>query len=381
MTESNTRTTTPQRGDRRISDEEITTTTFGVATRLVAGREILTYLRGKGYWIETAAYVVGILALTILPSLFGGDDPKVAVVGAQAERLVIDDEMDVRQVGDPAGAERLVRQGEVDAALVPDGESATGVRVVALEEAPTDLIAGLNTAPPVDLLEPGEVNGGVRYLVTFVFALVFFMFGMGGTAIAQSVVTEKQTRVVEILVSAIPTRALLAGKVLGHTVLVFAQVVVFAVVTPLALRVGGHHELLGVIAPALGWFVPFFILGFVLLSSMWAVAGSLISRQEDLGKVMAPLMMVLLGPYMLVASMGDNDLVMRVLSYIPFSAPVAMPVRLFTGDAAGWEPFAALLVLIATVVVTVLTAARLYSGSLLQLGTKVKLADAWVRSE
>ncbi|MBY8854753.1 ABC transporter permease, partial [Saccharothrix sp. MB29] len=77
------------------------------------------------------------------------------------------------------------------------------------------VLTALVTTPPVDLLEPADVSPGERQLVIMVFALVFLMFGMGGAAIAQSTVTEKQTRIVEILVSTIPVRAMLAGKIAG----------------------------------------------------------------------------------------------------------------------------------------------------------------------
>ena len=103
-------------------------------------------------------------------------------------------------------------------------------------------------------------------------------------------------------------------------------------------------------APALGWFVPFMCLGFVLLAAMWAVAGSLVSRQEDLGSSMGLVMMLVMGPYFAVSFFSDNATVMTVLSYVPFSAAVAMPVRMFAGEAQLWEPLVSLGFLAGTVV-------------------------------
>ncbi|MET1071856.1 MAG: ABC transporter permease, partial [Umezawaea sp.] len=234
---------------------------------------------------------------------------------------------------------------------------------------------------PVDLLEASAVSPGERQLVILVFALVFLMFGMGGAAIAQSTVTEKQTRIVEILVSTIPVRAMLAGKIAGHTLLTLAQVAVLAIAAPIALRIGGQGELLAVVAPALGWFIPFLVLGFMLLASMWAVTGSLVSRQEDLGSSMGLVMILVMGPYFGVMFFSDNATVMGVLSYVPFSAAVAMPVRLFTGSAEVWEALLSLGVLAASVAVIVLLSGRLYAGSLLRTGGKVGLAKAWARAD
>jgi ABC-2 type transport system permease protein len=370
---------TVTRQSRRAHDDEADSSSFVAATRLVAEREIRAFLGTKGFWIGLAFVLVGVFALAILPSVFGGGKPAVAAVGPQVAQVLDGTELDVRQVADLSAAQELVRSDEVDAAVVPDtsGRSATGLRVLALDGTPTDVVAALNTAPPVDLLEPAEVSQGERTVVIMVFSLIFVMFAMGGSAIAQSTVTEKQTRVVEILVATVPVRALLTGKIAGHTLLTIGQVVVLAVAAPIALLLGGQEELLGVIAPALGWFVPFLCLGFVLLATMWAVAGSLVSRQEDLGSTMGLVMMLAMGPYFAVMFFSDNAVVLAVLSYIPFSAAIAMPVRMFVGEAQAWEALVAMGLQAAAVVLAVLLASRLYEGSLLQTRGKVALSKAW----
>ncbi|WP_447009037.1 ABC transporter permease [Saccharothrix sp. DSM 118769] len=352
---------------------------FTAATRLVAEREVKVLVRTKGFWIGFAVVVLGLFAFTVLPSVF--DTPtKVAAVGGDTAKVLTAAGFEVREAADRAEAEALVRADDVEAAVVPDGPS-DGVRVVALTEPPDDVLTALVAAPPVDLLEPADVSPDERQLVIFVFALVFFMFGMGGASIAQSTVTEKQTRIVEILVSTIPVRAMLAGKIVGHSVLTIAQVVVLALLTPIALRLGGFADLLAVVAPALGWFVPFMVLGFVLLASLWAVTGSLVSRQEDLGSSMGLVVMLVIMPYFGVMFFSGNATVLAVLSYLPFSSAVAMPVRVFTGSAAPWEGLLSLGVLAASVVGVVLLAARLYEGSLMRTGGKVSLAKAWARAD
>ena len=352
---------------------------FSSATRLVAEREIRSILGTKGFWIGLGVIVVGLFAFAILPSVFGGGQDKVAAVGPEVSRVLAGADLDVREVADVAAAEELVRSDEVDAAIVPD--SPDGVRVIALDSPPEDIVEKLSVAPPVDLLEPSAVGQGERQVVIMVFALLFLMFGVGGIAIAQSTVTEKQTRIVEILVATIPVRALLAGKIVGHALLTVGQAVVIAVAAPIALSIGGQAELLNVMAPALGWFVPFLCLGFVLLAAMWAVTGSLVSRQEDLGSTTGVVMMLVMGPYFAVMFFSDNATVMTVLSYVPFSAAIAMPVRLFANEAQVWEPLASLGLLAVSVVLIVLLASRLYSGSLLHTGGKVRLSKAWAHAD
>ncbi|MFF5986959.1 ABC transporter permease [Prauserella flavalba] len=366
-----------------VDDTEAQGTSFLAATRLVAEREVKTFLRSKGFWIGLAVIVVGLFASAILPSVFGGGQPSVAAVGPEVTRALANAELDVREVADRAAAEDLLREEEVDAAVMADttGESPTGVRVLALSDPPTDVMAQLGTSPPVDLLDAADVSQGERQLVIMVFSLMFLIFAMGGAAIAQSTVTEKQTRIVEILVSTVPVRALLTGKIVGHTLLTLGQVVVLAVAAPIALSAGGQTELLRVVAPALGWFVPFLVLGFVLLAAMWAVAGSLVSRQEDLGSSMSLVMILALGPYFAVMFFSDNATVMNVLSYVPFSSAIAMPVRMFSQDAEVWEALLSMGLLAGSVTLIVLLASRLYAGSLLQTGGKVALSKAWRQAD
>lgn len=357
---------------------------LGAAIRLVAEREVKAFLRMKGTWIGLGIIIVALFAIAVLPKVFADDDAdKVAAVGPEISQALAGTGLDVQEVDTVAAAEKLVRDDEVKAAIVPDttGESASGVRVVALDNKPTDVVVALSSAPPVDLLEQSEVSKDAQQLAIQVFAMLFLIFAMGGAAIAQSTVTEKQTRIVEILVSTIPVRALLAGKIIGHAVLTLGQVVVIAIAAPIALTIGGHQELLSIIAPAVGWFVPFMCLGFVLLASIWAVAGSLVSRQEDLGSSMGLVMLLALGPYFAVIFFSDDPTAMTILSYVPFSAAIAMPIRLFAGEAQLWEPLVSLGLLAGAVVLIVIMASRLYTGSLLQTGGKVALSKAWAHAD
>lgn len=378
-------TTVPRSAGSAVEDSgKAGGTSFWSATRLVAEREMKSFLQLKSFWIGLVVIVVGLFAMSVLPSVFGGGQTSVAVVGGSEVRAALEQlDAEIVEAEDVAAAQELVRAEEVDAAVVPDttGESVTGVRVVALTDPPAEIVAGLGAVPPVDLLETSDVSHGEQSLVVLVLALLFLVFGMGGVAIAQSTVTEKQTRVVEILVSTVPVRALLAGKIVGHTLLTVGQVVVVAIVAPLALRAGGHGDLLTVVLPALGWFVPFMVLGFLLLAALWAVTGSLVSRQEDLGTTMGLAMMLVMGPYFGVMFFFDNETVMTVLSYVPFSAAVAMPARMFAGEAQVWEAVASLGLMAVFAALVTMFGARLYSGALLQTRGKVALSQAWSHAD
>ncbi len=355
------------------------------AVKLVAAREVKVRLRDKSFIFSSIFLLLIVAAATILPSLFGGGATTVAALGPQAQQAAVAAGAEVTSVDSVEAAQALVRSGDVEAALVPDttGASPLGVQIVALEEAPSDLVSAMSVASPVQLLAPTGIDPALAFLVPFAFAMVFFMTTLTfGLSIAQSVVEEKQTRVVELLVASIPIRALLAGKVLGNTVLAMGQIVLLAVVALLGLQVSGASELFTAevmtkIGTALAWFIPFFLAGFLLLAGLWAVAGALVSRQEDLGSSTMPIQFLVMLPFFGVIYSGGSGIFLTVLSYLPFGAPVAMPVRMFNGDTAVWEPLVALALVIATAIGCILLASRLYQGSLLRTNGRTSIKQAW----
>lgn len=345
------------------------------ATRLVAEREIRVKLRDRTFLFGTLFFLLIAAAGTILPPLLSGGPESVAVTQEAAGPLRAAG-LDVRVVADDQAAEQAVRDGDVDAAVI------SGPKVLAMDETPNDVVMALSSAPPVQLLDPDAVDPVVAFLVPFVFAFVFFITSQTfGLQIAQSVTEEKQTRIVEILVAAVPVRALLAGKVVAGGILAFAQIALIAVVTVIGMQISDSGGLLSLLAPAIGWFVPFFLLGFVLLAAMWAAAGALVNRQEDIAGVSTPVQFAVMLPFFAVIFLNDNATAMRVLSYLPFSSPTAMPLRLFTGDAAPWEPIVSLAILLVAAGAFLVAGARVYEGSLLRTNGRTSLRAAWRERE
>lgn len=347
------------------------------SSRLVAGREISTRLRSKSFLISTGILLLAVLGSILVGAFLSGNDEvtEVAVVGQLQVPHV--EGVAVTEVATLAEAEDMVRSGDVDAALVPDDSTPIGLKIIADSDVPNGLVAMLSVSPPVELLDQDAVNPSLAYLVSLGFGLVFFASAMTfGTTIAQSVVEEKQTRVIEILIAAIPARALLAGKVLGTSILAFGQIAAILVVAIIGLTVTGQDALLVGLGAPLIWFVIFFTIGFVLLAALFAATGAMVSRQEDIGSTTTPVTMLIMIPYLLVVFLNDNPLVVGIMSYVPFSAPVAMPLRVFLGTAEWWEPLVSLVILAATTVALIGVGARIYENSLLKLGARVGWRDA-----
>lgn len=353
---------------------------FAQSVWLVTEREIGSKLRSKAFLISTAILFVIALASVLWGGFAAGGDNRipVAVTPQTASALAaVPDAVEVTEVADTDAARELVRSGEVDAALVPGGPDPFGFRVLANDSAPGGLMQLLSITPSVELLEPDGVDFALRYFVALGFGLIFFMAALTfGSTIAQSVVEEKQTRVVELLISAIPTRALLAGKVLGNTILAMGQIIGLAAIAIVGLTVTDQGALLTGLGAPLVWFAVFFLFGFILLASLFAAAAAMVSRQEDIGSTTTPLTFLVMAPYFLVIFFNDNPVVMTVMSYVPFSAPVGMPVRIFLGEAQWWEPLVSLVVLLVTCALAIVVGAKIYENSLLRMGARVKLAEA-----
>jgi ABC-2 type transport system permease protein len=352
---------------------------FAQSTWLVAEREIGSKLRSKSFVISFAILFLGALALVIWGGFSAGDDSgsPVAVTPDAASYVQNAPGLDVKNVADRAAAESAVRDGDVDAAVVADASAPSGYVVIGDTSVSNTILMSLAQLPKVELLDPSGDAGFLGYIVAIGFGAIFFISAQTfGATIAQSVVEEKQTRVVELLISAVPVRALLAGKVIGNTVLAMGQILILAAVAVIGLTVTDQTALLTGIGAPIAWFAVFFLFGFVLLAALFAAAAAMVSRQEDIGATTTPLILLVMAPYFLVIFAWNNPLILGIMSYVPFSAPVGMPMRLFLGDALWWEPLLSLAILLLTCVGAILVGAKIYENSLLRMGARVKLSEA-----
>lgn len=368
--------------------------------RIVTEREIAVKLRDRNFLISTIVTIVAIVASLAITGFLSGktDTVDVAVLGTGATDVVqaadgIAESTDsnvtftTHAVADQDALEQQVRDGTVDTGLVaaPDGWRLIGedaveddistpivaaARQLALQrnaEAAGTSLEQLGRGGQVTnaVLDESAIDPGFAKVMTFVFAFLFYIASvLFGMSIAQSVVEEKQNRIVEILASAIPLRQLLIGKVIGNTVMAFGQLVLFAAAGLAGLAAMGETERVTQVAGAAGWFIVFFVVGFLALASLWAVAGSLSTRNEDLQSTSTPLTMLI----MIVLFLGifATGTWQSVASYIPIASIVTMPARLAAGTAAWWEPLVSLAITAVFAYGVVVVAERIYRRSLLQ---------------
>jgi ABC-2 type transport system permease protein len=316
----------------------------------------------------------------------------------------VDDKLEITllEVDDDAAAETALREDEADAWLHPtdDGWQLTSesseqdtltsvTRAVVRQAVLAENAAGAGTS--VDALEQGSTvstdflrgdaeRAAVAETVGFVFVFLFYFAALVfGMQLASSVIEEKQSRIVEIIAAAIPLRHLLAGKVLGNTALAMIQLLVYLAVGLAGLSFSPYKSYVPALSGPTAWFLAFFFAGFVALACLWAVAGSLASRTEDLQATSTPLTMLMLVMFFGGLSLDGRGQV--IASFVPPVSAVVMPKRILAGGVEWWEPLLALGLLALFAAVTVWIGERLYRRALLQTGGRVSLRQAWAASE
>ncbi len=403
--------------------------------RVIADREIFVKLRDKAFIGSTIFMLLLVAVGTAVPVLLAQSVPslRVAVEGAGAQAVVeqaarLGEQAQQAQPSIPpslavlgAGGlppadltsvvvepgtdvERMVRNGDVSAAVV--GEDVGSLRLLGAQSVPLEVETLVRAASAALQVERAAVAGGLSpeqvsaltdpsvpqvtllaarpngtvapELLVLVFAFLFYLsvltFGM---SIAQSVVEEKQSRVVELLVAAMPVRWLLAGKVVGNTVMAVGQIVVILGTGLLGARLAGQGQLVSQVLGASGWFIAFFLLGFVMLACLWAVAGSLATRTEELQATTVVMQVFVIVPFFAAIFALEPGSVQNWLSYVPFTAPLLMPARVVLGNAAAWEPVVSAGIVLVTAVLFVLLGARLYEGSVLHTQSRLHARQAW----
>jgi ABC-2 type transport system permease protein len=381
---------------------------------LVTRREVVSRITDKTFLLGTAFMVVliaGFIGFNAWQEertdrvTLGATPDAVAMATAISDNAAdVDDKVEVTvvELADEAAAKAALREEEVDAWLHPvDGgweltsesseqDSLTDVtRVVVRQQVLADNAAGVGST--VAELEAGSSvttaflrgdaeKAGVAEAVGFVFVFLFYFAALiFGMQLASSVIEEKQSRIVEIIAAAIPLRHLLAGKVLGNTALAVIQLMVYLAVGLVGLSFTSYKSYVPALSGPTLWFIGFFLAGFVALACLWAVAGSLASRTEDLQATSTPLTMLMLA--MFFGGLSLDGRAQAIASFLPPVSAVVMPKRILAGGVAWWEPLVALGLLAVFAALTVWVGERLYRRALLQTGGRVSLRQAWTAVE
>lgn len=295
-----------------------------------------------------------------------------------------------------------MRAGELDAAVVAAGGSyqvivdsslepslravlETAIRRQALSTALAD--QGIDpasitaTGPPlrVDALNPPQPGAGERIAIAAVVVILLYLQLLTfGIAVAMGVVEEKTSRVVEVLLSTIRPWQLLLGKVLGIGAAGLLQLTVVGAIGLGAGSAIGAITLTGtavsVFLASLGWF----LLGFLFFAVLYAAAGSLVSRQEEINAVTTPMTILILIPFLIAFNSLEDPGggLAATLAWAPPFSPILMPIQQAAGTSDIVLTILAVALMLAVTAVFTWLGGRIYANAVLRTGSRVKLRDA-----
>ncbi len=385
---------------------------------LVARREILERGRSRGFILSVAFTTLIVVGSFVIPAIvFGGDNPtKVGIVepsppGLQAaieqsaERF--DRKVVVTTFPDAAAADQALTDGgsdiviEMPADLSGPGEirvkrqpdQATAQVIAAatvalrvqnvLGESNVDqqALADAQRPPDTKSLQAETEQDQARFLVANIGAVLILVgiFSFGFTVLT-GVVEEKQSRVVEVVLSTVRARDLLMGKVLGIGVLGVFQLIVFVVAALVAAMATDRLVLPTTTPGAIALLGVWFVLGYLLYSTALGFLGALASRMEEASNASTPVTMVAMISYFVAifAVIDDPDgIVATVATFLPPSAPFVVPVRAAFDAIPPWQIGLSALITVVGIWILFTIGARVYAGAVLQVGGRMKLRDAW----
>jgi ABC-2 type transport system permease protein len=381
-------------------------------TWLVAQREVRQRGRSKAYAITSAILLLVIAAGVVIPVIVAhgnGKPTRVGVVGGDVAGMtsivteagrITGTQVAVITEPSTASAYAALRSGSIGAVLVQGSEvlikqepiggtngsgaslSDAIARVAGLSKAlkgvpPSALANGLSL--PVRGLIPPGASLTRRLTGLFTSIILWILISTYGQQIAMGVAEEKQSRIVEVILAVVRPIQLLTGKVLGIGQLAMLQAGAMATVFfGLGYAVGSslvHGAAPGIVATG----IVFMLTGYAFYCTAYAAAGSLVSRQSEIGTVVVPVGIPLILAYALSYSVlyaNNANAFYRVLGFFPPTLPVAMPVLYAAGDVPVWQVAVSAVLLAAGTVLMARTAATIYGRSILRTGARIRIRQA-----
>jgi ABC-2 type transport system permease protein len=393
------------------------TLSAAAAVRLIAVREITTMLRSTAVRVVTALILLVIIAAVLIVTILTATAAAGATVGVtrseasfaaelEASAAAFGHKVIVRTVPSQAAGRAQVASGSLEALLT---ESSGRLRVLVdhsldpgLDQTLSSLARQLTFDRQIRALggNPGAVNQKMtaasvavevlspprHYDVAAIVlgsaagVLIYISLMLQGQRVAQGVVEEKSSRVVELLLSTVRPWQLMAGKVAGIGLVGLAQMLVYGIVgVALAVSLGLVHISISAAVGTVAWLLVWYLLGFVLYAFALAAAGALVSRQEDAGAVVMPVLIPVIAGYLVGISIlpgHPGSRLCEILSIIPVFSPTLMPMRLAMGSVPAWETIVSILLVTAAIPLLAALAGKIYRNAVLRTGARVTLRQA-----
>ena len=251
---------------------------------------------------------------------------------------------------------------------------------ISLEEAKNVLSVTIDS----DVIEIGK-NQQKNFMYTYIliFALYFTVL-MYGQVVITSVVTEKSSRAMEILITSAKPINLMFGKIIGAAFAGITQIVAILGTCLVFYQINRPYlkdnpiaqSVFGMPISMMLYVLLFFVLGFFLYAFMFGAMGSLASRLEDTNTLVTPVMLLFVGAFFVVmfsiSSGNVESTLMKVVSYIPFTSPMAMFARIAMGDPSAIEVIVSVAILIGFTCLIGWVSAKIYRIGILLYGNPPK---------
>lgn len=222
-------------------------------------------------------------------------------------------------------------------------------------------------------------------LVYLLVAIMYLAITSYGNAIATAVASEKASRVMEVMVTKVSPVHMVFGKILGVGLASLTQLFIFFFSMALYIKsgifkvsdsfFGVNIDVNMITGEHAAYFLLYFVLGYFVYAALFAVFGSMVSRPEELSGTTMPITLILMGSLvveLLVVLDNSEGLVSRVTSYVPFTAPISMVVRIINGSVGSLEIITSMVVLLASISLIAMFAAKVYPKGVLRSGKSLK---------
>jgi ABC-2 type transport system permease protein len=259
----------------------------------------------------------------------------------------------------------------------------------------TEIIRPVSVDPQQTNGKSEAASGDALFGLGFAIAYVLLFVIMGyAVVVMRSVVQEKTSRVMELMVATVKPRSLMAGKILGVGGVGLFQVAVWLVIG--ALTIAHRDQLLGAFGvPAAKVTLPpltfdviaialaYFVLGYFFYASMYAAVGAMVSTEQDTQQVQTPITLLLIIGLVSVTSVSSDPrgVGATIMTMIPFWSPLLMPMRYVLGGATPLDVVISLAILAVSTVLIARAAAKIYRIGVLMYGKRPTVQELlrWLR--
>jgi ABC-2 type transport system permease protein len=371
------------------------------AITLVARREIRERMRGKLFLVSTLVMMVSVAGSAALQgtlsqkptyrvAVTAPSPPSLLAALERAAKPFDNAKVQLRTVATAAAGRQALETKKVDALLLLQQNKLifrSNVDAKAAAVADIAVRALRHHLPPAPELTIATLHKSdtpkttdAETLVAYAGSILLLMsLAVYGQWVVSGVVEEKNSRVVEVILSTVRARDLLAGKVIGIGVLGLAQLALVAGLAA-ALLVAGVFHAPAALGGSLALVIPWFTLGFALYAVAYAAVGALASRQQNADTAGQPVTYTLLAAYFagyIALSTNSDGLLANILTIFPLTAPLVLPARSALVGVPLWEHALAIVFVLATIYVLVRFAGRIYAHGLLHAGPRLGLGAAW----